>query len=214
MLPTTDWRERTAFLPKQTRYVFSLDLRLAFDQTSLSGLGPDVRVRAGTPRAEDLAAALAGRSQASPGRGTEPEHLAVADTYHVLNEELTTTVDGAVHELPLAQVVDVQDWLTVEESGVVGLSGRARLLTDDWASISMLYGGVVRLGFAGARSLISERGEARGGAQVATRYEVDRPRYRWLSQAQLVGFGEATLVPVPGRNTKILTLSLDLYSAL
>jgi hypothetical protein len=207
MVPTNEWRERTFFLEKQTRYVFSLELYLAFDRECSSLFSCDLRVRAQLPTRGDREAA----AEAIPRTGQIPlqRDAAGAHTYHVLNEELTTTVDGAVHELPLMRLLDLQDWITLRGDGLLELDGRALLETDDQATISMLYDGVVRLD--------PETGTA-GRVHLATRYEVDRPRYRWLTQSQLVGFGQAHLLPgapavrpQPGRS--VLALSVDLYSA-
>jgi hypothetical protein len=123
-----------------------------------------------------------------------------------------------VHELPLFRVVELHDWLCLEEEGILNLDGRARLQTDDGASISMAYSGVVRLGFDGSNALLTA-GNPSGSAQIATRYDVDRPRYRWLTLSQLIGFGSAVVADcdpaAPGKPSKkkVLLLSVDLYSA-
>lgn len=222
MLPTTDWRERTEFLDKRTLYVFSLELRLqiSIGQRVVSG----ERLRAVAADPTRVAADVASATQL---RAAPPPIENLADTYHVLNDELTTTVDGAVHELPLARVVDLQDWLTARGMGTFDLDGRVRLSTHDHASISMLYGGVLRLGWQQGDLLAVRQASPRGSAQLVARFEVDRPKYRWLSQAQLIGFAEAKVADalalrppaaagVAGIDEpiKVLTLSVDFYSAL
>jgi len=211
MLPTTDWRERTEFLEKRTLYVFSLELYLQADAGPKVSQGDRVRASA----AEPVQVALLRDVQ--PGAGL------LADTYHVLNDELTVTVDGAVHELPLARVAELQDWLTARGMGTFDLDGRVRLNTHDHASISMLYGGVLRLGWRQGDALLEPGVKLQGSVQMVARFEVDRPKYRWLSQAQLVGFGEATVSDprVDSRGggaarpaARIINLSIDFYSAL
>jgi len=207
MLPTTDWRERTEFLEKRTLYVFSLELYLQANAGQKVSQGERVRATVADP------AQLAVLRDAQPAGGL------LSDTYHVLNDELTTTVDGAVHELPLARVADLQDWLTARGMGTFDLDGRVRLSTHDHASISMLYGGVLRLGWRQGDALLERGVKLRGSVQMVARFEVDRPKYRWLSQAQLVGFGEATVSDAhaaggPAPAAKIINLSIDFYSAL
>jgi hypothetical protein len=207
MLPTTDWRERTEFLEKRTLYVFSLELYLQADAGPRVEQGDRVRAAAADP------AQVAVLRDAQPGAGL------LADTYHVLNDELTVTVDGAVHELPLARVADLQDWWTARGMGTFDLDGRARLSTHDQASISMLYGGVLRLGWRQGDGLLEPGVKLQGSVQMVARFEVDRPKYRWLSQAQLVGFGEATVTDPRATGgaqpaAKIINLSIDFYSAL
>ncbi len=207
MLPTTDWRERTEFLDKRTLYVFSLELYLQVDAGGK--VTPGDRVRA----------AAADAAQVAVLRDAQPALGLLADTYHVLNDELTTTVDGAVHELPLARVADLQDWWTARGMGTFDLDGRVRLSTHDHASISMLYGGVLRLGWRQGESLLEPGVKLQGSLQMVARFEVDRPKYRWLSQAQLVGFGEATVSDPHATSggtpaAKIINLSVDFYSAL
>jgi hypothetical protein len=215
MLPTTDWRERTAFLEKRTVYVFSLDMFLNFDPTQVSAIGQGLRLRAGL-RDPDAATVEKHRESWQQGKARrfwpEPEF---ADSYHALNEELFTSVDGSTHEVPVARVVELQDWMTVRPSGVVELDGRASLVTNDQANISMAYHGVVHLGYSGANRLLYD-GATSGSARLVTLFEVDRPRYRWLTQVQLVGFAEATVYGLGKVNAtdKVMLLSTDFYSAL
>ena len=107
--------------------------------------------------------------------------------------------------------------------GTFDLDGRVRLNTHDHASISMLYGGVLRLGWRQGDALLEPGVKLQGSVQMVARFEVDRPKYRWLSQAQLVGFGEATVSDPPATGgpqpaakivNKIVNLSIDFYSAL
>ncbi len=207
----TDLRERTSFLEKTTRYVFSLNIWLTFD-CPRPNAGWDGRLRARGARPEEI-----DRVQGPLASGKHRDQT--ADSFHVIDEELTTTVDGGVHEMPLLQVNDLQDWITVERGGILDLAGRCRLRSDDDARISMSYSGVVRLGFSGERMLCASDGEPSGSAQIAAQFESDRPRYRWLTQAQFIGFGAASVrIPTrPGEPyawVKTLGLSLDFYSAI
>jgi hypothetical protein len=193
----TDIRERTAFLEKSTRYVFSMELRLAFACPTRPGAS-DGRLRA---------------------ERADPPALNHADTYHVIDDELITTVDGAVHESPLLLVEELLDWISIGPSGVLSLNGRGRLRSDDDARISMSYSGVVRLGLRGGKLLLQDGGAPQGVVQLAAQFESDRPRYRWLTQAQFIGFGTAACAQPgePDRRAvvrKTLTLSLDFYSAM
>jgi hypothetical protein len=202
MLPTTDWRERTKFLDKRLLYAFSLELRTSIDLGLTAQSGARIRTRPAPARALG--------NPKGKARAVSPpvDH---SDTYHVLNDQLIVSVDGATHEVPLTKVVDHQDVLTDVGGGVFDLNGRARLVTDDQASISMLYTGVVRLGFDGELVFTEPDQQATGSVQLAIQCEADRPKYRWLSQAQLIAFGEARTRTVASE--KILSLSLDLYSA-
>jgi len=205
----------TEFLEKRSLYVFSIDLNLSIDGNALARRAFEERIRATSATSSDVLNAFA-RDRGGPAAlpGAVAARDSMADTYHVLNDELTTSVDDAVHELPVAKVADIQDSLTDLGGGVLRVDGRARLLTDDDATISMLYCGAIRLGFSGAASLRGADGKAEGTVHLATRYETDRSKYRWLSQAQLIGFGKVSVLPLLPEQLKILSLSVDLYSML
>jgi hypothetical protein len=84
-MPTTDWRERTAYLDKRTHYVFSLDLNLVIDTDLVSFADGRVRLRA--EAADDAqrakAAAVLLPDLAPP---TAAQFQDRSDTYHVLND--------------------------------------------------------------------------------------------------------------------------------
>jgi len=217
--PIIVWGERTFLLEKSMVYVFSLDLHLEvpIEQMSMAPMSDGMRLRARLATRKPDATYVS-----DPGW----------DTYHVLDNDLTKTADGRAHEVPTARVDDAQDWIHLRKSGVADLDGRLRLKTDDNVSISVEYTGALR--FPGSVSRLFKDDAAHktatgdwvppvvGGAFIASRHDTSHPKYRWLAQTQLLGFGKAYASLLPeskdestGRKEGqaiLLELSYDLYS--
>jgi hypothetical protein len=196
--PTLHWGERTELLGKRTAYVFSLDLKYAL-RISEVGL-----VRGG----------LLMPVRAQPSRGWA--------TFHVHDEDLVNTVDGTVREVPKARVVTGRDRMFVDGNGVINLDGRLLLESDGAGSIGVEYGGVIQITGLRARlealfeppARTATRSTLRGTAYLATRYQSQHTKFRWLVQNQLIGFGTASLQPDGDDDQRWeVELSVDLYSA-
>lgn len=207
--PSLHWGERTDLLPRRTAYVFSLDVSYAVASASIALF-------------ED-GFALPARARATRGWST----------YHVFDEDLVTTADGVVREVPRVRVVTGSDRMLLDRNGVVNLNGRLMLQSEPGSGLSLQYGGVLKLPglrarlrrlFAPPSSDDDEPGAApgvEGTVFVATRHESPQTKFRWLVQNQLIGFGTARAVAPAGEPRKpgdpradwSIDLSIDLYSA-
>ncbi len=213
--PTLYWGERTELLDKKLAYVFSLDASYDLDLQ-----------RAGW--AED---AVLLPVKAAP---TAVRQWA---TYHVVDERLVSSPDGRTLDVPRARVVDGDDRMQLDRSGVISLDGRLLLETDTASRISVEYQGVfqpsggtsrMRRFFQGEppEPVNEPMNELGGRVFVATRHESEQAKMRWLVQNQLVGVGRAigrpkrlpyplpSLSPGGGLRFWTLTFSFDLYLAI
>jgi hypothetical protein len=187
------WGERTYFLDKRLSYVFSLDLHLCMPLQSAGPVGKKLRLRI---------------------EGLDDGEENTSSTYHVLDDDLVTCSDGSAHEVLLARAVQVDDWILLGPDSIGDLDGRLLLESHDGAKIDVHYTGVMKLAGPAAELANPRRGEKKmeGTAFIATRYETSSPKYRWLTQGQLIGFGRVKAGPVVESASR-LDFKFDLYSA-
>jgi hypothetical protein len=193
------WGERVTLLDKGLLYQFSMDL--AFE------LGAqDIR-----PNRVGLLAALV-----SP---VEDKGY----TFHVLDEVLANLNDGTVCNVPLGEVTRLHDTMLIDHRGTASLDGR--ILLDVEGPISVAYTGVAT--FAGGADRVLRAALPRteedkvprrafGSAFISLRSECPRPKYRWMADNQLFGFGRVDVQSRPHKFKSggcTLSFSYDIYSA-
>jgi hypothetical protein len=142
-------------------------------------------------------------------------------TYHVLDDALTKGADGALHDVPRVRVVGGDDWMDLGEAGVGVVNGVLTLQADSRGDpLKLEYRGVAHLP-RGFERLLDEGkpSQVPGTACIATRHECTDPKYRWLAQQRLFGFGQVFLeqepiAPDSARTSAAcrLKFSFDLYT--
>lgn len=190
--PPPMWGERTSLLDKGLHYMFSLNLEFELGQRSLATVG---------------AGHLAAVSSPSTDRGF---------TFHVQDETIARTGDGLVCSVPRGYVTRANDKIRIGDNGVATLDGRVVL--DVEGPLSVAYTGVAKFR-GGAAQVLSDalrsggEGPPRmgGTAFVSLRTECERPKYRWMVENQLFGYGRVGVLPKGGGCT--LSFSYDVYAA-
>ena len=143
-------------------------------------------------------------------------------TYHVLDDALTKGADGVLHDVPRVRVVGGDDWMDLGEAGVGVVNGMLTLQTESLSAepLRMEYRGVAHLP-RGFERLLDEGkpSQVPGTACIATRQACADPKYRWLAEQPLFGFGQVFLEqepPAPGSSCADaacrLKFSFDLYT--
>jgi hypothetical protein len=190
------WTEHWGLADKQLVYAFSLDVHyrlLVPDSTTI-------------------------RLRLSAIKATE------CSTYHVCDEVVTPGADGALHDVPRVKIVSGDDWIDLGEAGMGVVNGvlLAQLMPGSGDQLRIEYRGVAAL----PRGFERLRGEGKastvpGTAFISTRHVCNDPKFHWLEEQPLFGFGqvlidhepttpgEALLKPKPECRLK---LSFDLYS--
>lgn len=174
------WNERWALFDKRLAYCFSLDVQYQLV----------------------VADYTAQRLQLNGISAPEPS------TYHVLDDAVIKGADGALHEVPSVRVTRGEDWIEVRESGVGSLSG-SLILQDDSLQGELLtieYRGIVHVPDSYKQALEGRPLSATpGSAFITTRHECSHPKYRWLVQQQLFGFGHLRIESGTGSTSPIQT---------
>jgi hypothetical protein len=184
-----DWTEHGSLLGKQLAYAFSLDVHYRM----LIGDLPDVRLR--------LSAIPA----------------SYRSTYHVRDDGLTRCADGLPREVPVARILRGDDWIELRDAGASPVCGSLLLEADPQsdAPLTIDYRGVATLprGFARAHDDIRPS-PVPGTAFICTRHQCSLPKYRWLVQQTLFGFGQVFMEQVcdDSQPAYRLRFSFDLYS--
>ena len=117
-------------------------------------------------------------------------------TYHVLDDLQTRGADGALHDVPCVRVIGGDDWMDLGEAGMGVVNGVLTLQTETRGAepIRLEYRGVAHLP-RGFERLLDEGkpSQVPGTACIATRQECTHPKYRWLADQPLFGFGQVFL---------------------
>lgn len=125
-------------------------------------------------------------------------------TYHV-----HPSADGESHEVPHARVVRGDDWMDLRDPGTGAVHGKLILqstcecdesLRLDYQGIAHLPRGFDRFHDDGRVSQVP------GTVCITTRLSCESPKYRWLSERELFGFGQVFL------ELHRLRFSVDLYA--
>ena len=189
LLDDADWTEHGSLLGKQLTYAFSLDVHYRV----LIGDASDKRLRLSAIPATDRS------------------------TYHVRDDGLTRCAEGLPREVPLARVLRGEDWIELRDAGPSPVCGSLLLQADPQsdAPLTIDYRGFVTLPRGFARGLDDSRTSlVPGTAFVCTRHQCSLPKYRWLVQQRLFGYGQVFMEQVNDESSPAyrLTFSFDLYS--
>src|SRR5262245_39794956 len=131
-------------------------------------------------------------------------------TYHVRDDGLTRCAEGLPREVPLARVIRGDDWMELSEHGSSKVYGSLALAADPPHSAALIidYRGVASLprGFAAAAGVP-------GTAYICTRQRCELPKYQWLVQQPLFGFGQVFMEQDGATDEPAyrLKFSFDLY---
>jgi hypothetical protein len=191
--PPFQWGERTALLDKTLAYVFSMDLAFTLRAPNFGSIGP-------------LGQGI--RAVVAFDRGS---------TFHVLDEVLVTTPDGVVRDVPSGDVQRVDDRMVIDGAGTATLDGRVLLNVD--GPISIAYTGIATFRGGADRVLsaaLADNGPSSpleaGSAYISLRSECERPKYRWMVENQLFGWGRVRVTREAGAACR-LSYSYDVYGA-
>jgi hypothetical protein len=189
------WTERWGLADRQLVYAFSLDVHYRL-------LVPD-----STAIRLHLCAITAAQSS----------------TYHVCDEAVTPGADGALHAVPHVKIISGDDWIDLGDAGMGVVNGAliAQSLRGTGDPLRIEYRGVAAL----PRGFERLRGEGKassvpGTAFISTRHVSSDPKFHWLEEQPLFGFGQVLIDHEPttlgeARPPKAecrLKLSFDLYS--
>jgi hypothetical protein len=190
------WGERQQPVVKREAYVFSIDFQFTLDLD---------RIRRARDRVN-----LSLQNTVSGTAGS---------TYHVQDEVLVKTADDVVRDVPSGLVERANAWLSVGSGGNGTITGRTLLLVDTDTSVQSEYSGVVSMdgpGFHALSGQATNREVFEGSAFISFRSQCERPRYRWLVENQLFGFGHVSVTYDPASTPTNLiaevVFSYDLYS--
>jgi len=214
--PIRNWGERTMPLLKRQLYVFSIDLSFDVNLYHVGRVRDTVFVslQNSTPSIETWAPlfALSKRDKHKP--------LHCGEAFHVQDEVLVKTADGMIRDVPRGKFVRSNEWLSVGDGGIGSAAGRCLLVTDVDTYISIEYTGTIRLDGQALRLLTQQHDtelDLQASTYVSLRSQCERPKYRWLVENQLFGFGRLRVVQPawdkPGDVwTCSATVSYDVYS--
>ena len=190
------WAEHWGLADKQLVYAFSLD----------------VHYRLLVPDATTI------RLRLSAIQATE------CSTYHVCDDAVTPGADGALHDVPRVKIISGDDWIDLGEAGIGVVNGLllAQTIPETGDPLRIEYRGVAAL----PRGFERLRGEGKaspvpGTAFISTRHACNHPKYHWLEQQPLFGFGQVLIDHEPALPGEALLkhklecrlkLSFDLYS--
>jgi Protein of unknown function (DUF3237) len=192
----TGWIEHCGLTNKRLVYAFSLDVHYRL-------LVPDLRTI---------------RLKLCAIESTE------CSTYHVCDDAVTRGADGALHDVPRFKIVSGDDWIDLGEAGVGVVNGVlvAQTMPAQQGALKIEYRGVAALprGYERLRG-DGEPSAVPGTAFISTRHACSDPKYSWLEQQPLFGFGQVSIGPAPAETASAeskskpvcrLKLSFDLYS--
>lgn len=166
-LDAAGFRERFSLADKHLVYVFSLDVAY--------------RVTSDAKKAGWRLSAI---------------EAAESSTYHVRDEAVTTCAAGVRHDIPRVRVVCGEDRMELGSCGIGEVNGALLLhaASDPTEPLRIDYSGIAYLprGFEHLRD-DGRLSQLPGTACITTRQACIDPRYRWLTEQPLFGFGQVFL---------------------
>jgi hypothetical protein len=186
------WGERRTPLPRTKAYAFSLDLAFHDDDLTV-----------------DFAA------QRAAAQGSGPRVADKSGLYHVQDEVLIKSADGAVRNIPQdAQIRHATVLVCASPTGGADLQARLLAQWESEAFLSMDVTGVL----APSGSLLRAWSEPRTGkfdetiqTTISLRTECENSSFRWLVQNQLFGWGQLR-IRRDAKNKTTAEFTYDLYS--
>lgn len=176
--------QRRNFVPRNYIYIFSYDADLEMSRQEIGFVPGGVRVNI----------------------FAKPDETRV---YHALGE--ATVLENKSLK---GTVVWGGDWALVREDDIGLLDVKLTIRTDDRETIDMTYRGLYPTGPRGFRQLVTEKPLVgtdkkpfKAPVYIAPTFDTASPRYRWLSERQCVGFGQATIV-----DSAIRAVTFDIYA--
>ena len=182
----TQWGDRRELLEKHLSYAFSLDVQLEL----------------GTPFLSQALAPVCWPPRSAEGEYATHREIKKCQSIGTASYRIPGTgdliaSDGTMPDTPQLRLLHADDNIVLSNRITGSLAGRFVFETDTPSLLGLAYTGVVN--FKGWPSDLVSRdakksealeerfGKVEGKAYVASRQEVDSPKYRWLVYNQLIG---------------------------